>query len=87
MAHCDFGHFYLVSKISQKLLELKPWNVVNGFVMMSRQPDLLLNKNFEKYLLSYGPLLFWAFLSCQQNISKTVRARDLKLGELIGNDE
>ena len=37
--------------------------------------------------MSYGPLLFWAFLSCQQNISKTVRARDLKLGELIGNDE
>ena len=39
MALCDFGHFYLVSKISQKLLDLEPWNMVNGFVMMSRQPD------------------------------------------------
>ena len=37
--------------------------------------------------MSYGPLLFWAFLSCQQNISKNVRARDLKLGALNGNDE
>ena len=31
-------------------------------------------------------MLFWVFLSCQQNISKTVRVTDLKLGKLIGND-
>ena len=39
MALCIFGHFYFVSKISQKLLELEQWNLVSGFVMMSRQPD------------------------------------------------
>ena len=33
------------------------------------------------------PFVILGILSCQQNISKTVRARDLKLGELIGNDE
>ena len=30
---------------------------------------------------------FGHFLPCQQNISKTVEARALKIGELIGNDE
>ena len=29
MAFCKFGHFYLVSKISQKLLELEPQNLMN----------------------------------------------------------
>ena len=37
--------------------------------------------------MSYGPLYFGAFLPCQENISKTVGARALKLGELIGNNE
>ena len=87
MALCNFGQFYLVSKISQKLLELEPWHLMNRLVVM--RVDNLINfwRNFEIYFLSYAPLLFWAFLSCQQNISKTIRARDLKLGELIGNDE
>ena len=31
--------FYLVSKISQKLLELEPWKLVNGFVVISRWSD------------------------------------------------
>ena len=39
MALCNLGHFYLVSKISQKLLELEPWNLMNRLVVMSRQPD------------------------------------------------
>ena len=39
MALCNFGHFYLVSKISQKLFELQPWNLANRFVVMSRWPD------------------------------------------------
>ena len=54
MTLCDFGHFYLVNKISQK--ELEPWNAVNGFVMMSRQPDLLLNK-FWKILTELWPFV------------------------------
>ena len=29
----------LVSKISQKLLKLEPWNLMNRLVVMSRQPD------------------------------------------------
>ena len=37
--------------------------------------------------MSYGPLQFGPFLPCQQNISNTFRARALKLGEMIGNDE
>ena len=41
MALCNFGHFYLVSKISQKLLELEPWNLVNDWLcwgLTTRQP-------------------------------------------------
>ena len=37
--------------------------------------------------MAYDPLYVWAFLPCQQNISKTIGARALKLGELNGNDE
>ena len=32
MALCNFGHFYLVSKISQKLLELEPRNLINRLI-------------------------------------------------------
>ena len=54
MAFCNFGHFYLVSKISQnllaramkfgewickKMLELEPLNLMSSLVVMSRQPD------------------------------------------------
>ena len=58
----------------------------DGFVVMSRQPEQLLKKKkkkkkIEKYFLSYGPLWFWAFLHCQQNISKTVGARAMKSGD------
>ena len=35
----------------------------------------------KKYFMSYCPLNFWAFLNYQQNISKTVGARGLKLNE------
>ena len=63
MALCNFGHFYIVSKISQKLLEIELHNLINRLVVI------------------------WAFLPCQQNISKTVGARALKLDELIGYDE
>ena len=45
----------LVSKISQKLLKLESWNLVNRLVVMRRQPDYFW-RNFEKYFLSYGLL-------------------------------
>ena len=53
----------LVSKMSQKLLKLEPWNLRNRLVAMSND---LINFwiNSEKYFLSYGPLSFWAFLHC-----------------------
>ena len=56
MALCNFGQFYLVSKISQKLLELEPWNLVNGFVVMSRWSDELLKK-FWKILHELWPFV------------------------------
>ena len=37
MAHCNFGHFSLVSKISQILLELEPYNLINRLVVMRRK--------------------------------------------------
>ena len=37
MALCKFGHFFLVSKISQKLLELEPHNLINRLVVMRRK--------------------------------------------------
>ena len=37
MALCKFGHFSLVSVISQILLELEPHNLINRFVVMRRK--------------------------------------------------
>ena len=37
MALCKFGHFFLVSKISQILLELEPHNLINRLVVMRRK--------------------------------------------------
>ena len=46
----------LVSKISQKLLKLEPWNLVNRLVLMSRWPDQSLNK-FWKAVLDLWPFV------------------------------
>ena len=56
MALCNFGQFYFVSKVSQKPLELEPWNLMNGLVVMSEQPDKLLKK-FWKKLLELWPFV------------------------------
>ena len=37
MALCKFGHFSLVNKISQILLELEPRNLINRLVVMKRK--------------------------------------------------
>ena len=37
-------------------------------------------------IMSYGPLKKW-MISCQQNISKAIKARALKVEEWIGSDE
>ena len=50
IALCNFGHFYLVSKIAQKLLKLEPWNLMNRMVVVSRWLDLLLNKFWKIFL-------------------------------------
>ena len=70
-----------VGKISWKLFKLEAWNVISWL-------DYLINfwTNFIKYFQSYGPLQIWAFQTCQQDISKTILARWLELGQLIGDD-
>ena len=42
MALCKFGHFSLVSKISQILLKLEHHNMMNILVVMRRQLEGLL---------------------------------------------
>ena len=37
MALCKFGHFSLVSRISQIMLELEPQNLINRLVVMRRK--------------------------------------------------
>ena len=37
MSLCKFGHFSLVSKISQILLELEPHYLINRLVVMGRK--------------------------------------------------
>ena len=39
MALCNFGHFYLVSKISKKTIGARALNLMSRLVVMSRQPD------------------------------------------------
>ena len=36
------------------------------------------------FLSSYCPLQIWALKTCHQDISKTIKARSFKLGQLIG---
>ena len=45
--------------------------------------------SFPSYLpfWSYDPLKIFEKKSCQQDISKSIKARGLKLGQLIGDDE
>ena len=38
-------------------------------------------------LFSFGPLKILAYCTCQQDISKSIFARDLKLSLLIGDDK
>ena len=37
MTLCEFGHFSLVSKISEILLEQEPHNLINRLVVMRRK--------------------------------------------------
>ena len=37
MALCKFGHFSLISRMSQILLELEPHNLINRLVVMGRK--------------------------------------------------
>ena len=82
MALCKFGHCPLFSKLSLKLYKLEPLNLMNKLVVISRWPDWLLNK-FWKILHELWPIVILSILPCQQNISKTVGATALTLGELI----
>ena len=70
MAFCTFGHFSLVSKISQMLLELEPHNLINRLVVMRRKVEGHIASGHE-----LCPFVNLGIFHCQHNISKTVGAR------------
>ena len=43
--------------------------------------------NYVKYFQSYGPLQKMGISNCQQDFSKSIWARGLKLGQLIEDGE
>ena len=55
--------------------------------MMSRLQDLIKKKKITLFFWSYGPLKICAFYNGQQDISETIWAGDLKLGQPIGDNE
>ena len=93
MALCKFGHVSLVNKISQKLLKLEPWNLMNRLVAMSRWPDYA--PSFE---WNWWGILFCLHLSirlfvrsssvfCACHIIRTLHARVLKFYIWVPNEK
>ena len=93
MALCKFGHVSLVNKISQKLLKLEPWNLMNRLVAMSRWPDYA--PSFE---WNWWGILFCLHLSirlfvrsssffCACLILRTLHARVLKFYIWVPNEK
>ena len=82
MALFKFGHVSLVSKISQKLLKLEPWNLMNRLVAMSRWPDYA--PSFEwnwwgiLFCLHFPSVCLFVKLFCACHILRTLWARVLK---------
>ena len=54
--------------------------------MFSKLRDQLLNE-FRQIYPELWPFEHLGILNCQQDISKAIWARGLKLGQLIGDDE
>ena len=54
--------------------------------MMSRSIGENLKKSFL-FFLNYLPLQIWILKICNHDISKTITARNFKLGQLIEDDE
>ena len=54
MALCKFGHFPLVSKISQILLELEPHNLINRLVVMRRKLEGPIASGHVMILYKFG---------------------------------
>ena len=93
MALCKFGHVSLVNKVSQKLLKLEPWNLMNRLVAMSRWPDYA--PSFE---WNWWGILFCLHLSirlfvrsssffCACHILRTLHARVLKFYIWVPNEK
>ena len=93
MAVCKFGHVSLVNKISQKLLKLEPWNLMNRLVAMSRWPDYA--PSFE---WNWWGILFCLHLSirlfvrsssffCACHILRTLHGRVLKFYIWVPNEK
>ena len=93
MALCKFGHVSLVNKISQKLLQLESWNLMNRLVVMSRWPDYA--PSFE---WNWWGILFSLHLSirlfvrsssffCACHILRTLHARVLKFYIWVPNEK
>ena len=78
-------YVFFLSELSPFLDPLKKseWSADRGWV------DYLINfwANSVEFFQSYGPLKIRAFQTCQQDISKTIWARSLKLDHLTGNDK
>ena len=55
--------------------------------MMSRSIGENLNKKFFFFFSNYLILQIWTLKMCNHDISKTITARRLKLGQLIEDDE
>ena len=92
MSLCKFGHVSLVNKISQKLLKLEPWKLMNRLVAMSRWPDYA--PSFEWHW--WGHIILPSFvhptvcpfikLFCACHILRTLHARVLKFYIWVPNE-
>ena len=51
MTLCSSAHFYLVSKMSRKVLKLGSWNIICWLGMMWRLPDLFLRNSLKSWQL------------------------------------
>ena len=81
----------IVSKISQKQLKLESWNLTVRLSGLDGSDEWMTWLTFELILKNTSWVMalcnFGQFYLVSKMISKTVGARALKLGELIGNDE
>ena len=62
------------------------WNFIYGFLMEKKLTHVFFLSELSPFLELCPFEKIWT-KSCQQDISKSIWARGLKLGQLIGDDE